>query len=64
MGRLMIAKAGEVVAEREQVPVGKESDAVAYVVDGEILSVGIVDRNRDTLHGHKIERGMVCVLIT
>lgn len=53
-----------VVAEREQVPVGKESDAVAYVVDGEILSVGIVDRNRDTLHGHKIERGMVCVLIT
>ncbi|CAH3114150.1 unnamed protein product, partial [Pocillopora meandrina] len=51
-------------AGRCQVNVGKESDAVAYVVDGEILSVGIVDRNRDTLHGHKIERGMVCVLIT
>lgn len=42
---------------------GKESDVVVYVVDGEIFFVGIVDRNCDIFYGYKIERGMVCVLI-
>lgn len=44
--------------------VNKERDGVAYVINGEIFSVGIVDVNRSVLHGHKIEAGFVCVLIT
>ena len=48
----------------EPAAVEKQRDGVAYALNGEILSVGIVDVNRSILHGHKIERGFVCVLIT
>ena len=44
--------------------VEKQRDGVAYVLNDEILSVGIVDVNRSVLRGHKIEKGFVCVLIT
>lgn len=44
--------------------VEKQRAVVAYVLNDQILSVGIVDVNRCVLHGHKIERGFVCVLVT
>ncbi|PFX14798.1 hypothetical protein AWC38_SpisGene21022 [Stylophora pistillata] len=44
--------------------VEKQRDVVAYILNDEILSVGIVDVNRSVLRGHKIERGFVCVLVT
>ena len=56
---------GSLVGDAEDGQVAaKEGNGVVYVVDGEILSVGIVDENRVTLHGHKIERGFACVLMT
>lgn len=42
----------------------KERDGVAYILNDEILSIGIVDVNCSTLYGHKIKTGFVCVLIT
>lgn len=44
--------------------VEKQRAVVAYVLNDQILSVGIVDVNRCVLHGHKIERGFVCILVT
>ena len=37
---------------------------VAYVIDKQIKAVGKVDRTRTVLHGHKIESGFVCVLLS
>ena len=56
---------GSLVGDAEDGQVAaKEGNGVVYVVDGEILSVGIVDENRVTLNRPKIERGFACVLIT
>lgn len=41
----------------------KEIDGVAYVLNDEILSIGIVDMNCSILHCHKIKTGFICVLI-
>ena len=52
---------GSLAVDDESVPaaVEKQRDGVAYVLEDEILAVGIVDLTRSVLHDHKIERGFI-----